>query len=246
MSLFFEGSLEAFLFAFCRVSGFIMLLPGFASLRIPMQVRLYIAIFVAAALAPNLAQLANVNLLPANIIAEVTIGAVLGILVRLHFLALNFAAVTIASYIGLAAMPGVPVESDEAQAALSSLITLTATALIFISGLHGQLLLAVGVSYSVLEPGAWLDVDALVQSFLQTLQQTFLLALQLTMPFLAYGVLINIGLGLANKMSPQVPVYFISLPYVIAGGLVLLYLLAPEMLALFMEVFSASVLKGWY
>ncbi|MGL4405282.1 MAG: flagellar biosynthetic protein FliR, partial [Notoacmeibacter sp.] len=78
------------------------------------------------------------------------------------------------------------------------------------------------------------------------LRETFRLALQLAMPFLAYGILINLGIGLANKMSPQVPVYFISMPYVIGGGLILLYAMAPEMLAIFMTAFATKLQTGWF
>jgi flagellar biosynthesis protein FliR len=239
-------SLDVFLFAFCRVSGFMLLLPGFASLRVPMRVRLFIAAGIAVALAPNI-ELPDVNpLSPILIACEVTIGVTLGILARVYFLALNFTAVTIAQFIGLAAMPGVPVDTDEAQAALPSLLTLTATALVFFSGLHAPLLMALAESYDILKPGVWLDPGKTLDTFQQTLTGAFMLALQLSMPFLAYGLLINLGIGLANKMAPQVPVYFISMPYVIGGGLILLYGLGPDVVMVFMDQFAQQLRIGWF
>ncbi|MGL4404825.1 MAG: flagellar biosynthetic protein FliR, partial [Notoacmeibacter sp.] len=115
MNSFLGDGLEQFLIAFCRISGFMLLLPGFASLRVPMQIRLYIAVAVAIVLAPNLKLEPSISLAPWFLAIEITIGLVLGIMVRVYFLALNFTAVTIGSFIGLAAMPGVPVETDEAQ-----------------------------------------------------------------------------------------------------------------------------------
>ena len=246
MIALFGPLLDSFLFAFCRVSGFMLLLPGFASLRVPMRVRLFIAAGIAVALAPNIALPSPNSLSPILIACEITIGVVLGILARVYFLALNFAAVTMASFIGLAAMPGVPVDTDEAQAALPSLITLTATALLFFSGLHAPLLMALADSYQVLKPGVWLEPALMLETYQDTLREAFLLALQLAMPFLAYGLLINLGIGLANKMSPQVPVYFISMPYVIAGGLILLYGLGPDVVSVFIDHFAARLQDGWF
>jgi flagellar biosynthesis protein FliR len=246
MIALFGPLLDSFVFAFCRVSGFMLLLPGFASLRVPMRVRLFIAAGIAVALAPNIDLPIDNALSPFLIGCEVTIGIVLGILARVYFLALNFAAVTMASYIGLAAMPGVPVDTDEAQAALPSLMTLTATALVFFSGLHAPLLTALADSYAVLKPGVWLNPALMLNTFQQTLTEAFLLALQLSMPFLAYGLLINLGIGLANKMSPQVPVYFISMPYVIGGGLIVLYSLGSDVMMIFINHFASKLQEGWF
>ena len=86
----------------------------------------------------------------------------------------------------------------------------------------------------------------MLETYQATLREAFLLALQLAMPFLAYGLLINLGIGLANKMSPQVPVYFISMPYVIAGGLILLYGLGPDVVSIFIDHFAARLRDGWF
>ncbi|WP_274532005.1 flagellar biosynthetic protein FliR [Bartonella bovis] len=45
--------------------------------------------------------------------------------------------------------------------------------------------------------------------------------------------MINIGIGLVNKLTPTIPVYFISLPFIVAGGVFLLYFLIPELLHFF-------------
>lgn len=67
--------------------------------------------------------------------------------------------------------------------------------------------------------------------------------LRLGSPFLAYSLLVNLAIGFINKLTPQIPVYFISLPFVIAGGMILLYLGAPVLLSLFADGF-VSVTVG--
>ena len=40
----------------------------------------------------------------------------------------------------------------------------------------------------------------------------FILALQISSPFIVYALIINLMVGIANKLIPQIPVYFISRP----------------------------------
>ncbi len=45
------------------------------------------------------------------------------------------------------------------------------------------------------------------------------------------------AIGLINKLAPQIPVYFISTPYVLAGGLLLLYFGIAAVVNLFVNGF---------
>jgi flagellar biosynthetic protein FliR len=76
------------------------------------------------------------------------------------------------------------------------------------------------------------------------LGDAFLLVLRLAMPFLIYAVIVNLAIGLANKMSPQIPVYFISMPFVVGGGLVVFAMLGPDMVSLFSDAASDAVRSG--
>ena len=58
-------------------------------------------------------------------------------------------------------------------------------------------------------------------------------------PFLVYALTVNFLFGVVNKMIPQVPAYFVSVPFVIAGGLALLYVLIGPILLAFAGSFAA-------
>ena len=49
-----QGSVLAVFAAFCRIGGCIMVLPGFSSFRVPLQIRLFLALAVSMALTPLL------------------------------------------------------------------------------------------------------------------------------------------------------------------------------------------------
>jgi flagellar biosynthetic protein FliR len=92
-------------------------------------------------------------------------------------------------------------------------------------------------SYTFAPVGALLSPQAALDDLTTSLADAFLLALRLGSPFIAYGILVNLAIGFLNKLTPQIPIYFISLPAVLAGGLILLYLGIGTMLSLFADGF---------
>ena len=76
------------------------------------------------------------------------------------------------------------------------------------------------------------------------LRSASLLSLQVCSPFLVFGITINFVFGILNKLAPQIPVYFISAPFVIGGGLLLLYFLSDDILAIFIFQFSDWLASG--
>jgi flagellar biosynthesis protein FliR len=236
---------------FCRMGGCLMFMPGFSSSRIPMQVRIFLAVSATLALAPimlptvkaavsSLSPLSGVHL----ILAETTKGALIGVMGRLFFLALEFVATLAASSAGFTNMPGIPIEGTDATPEFATLITLTATVLFFLTDQHWEVLRAILASYNAMP----LTTDYAAQSGLtqlaDTVSRAFLLGLQISAPFIIYSLGINLLFGIANKLTPQITVYFISLPFIVAGGLIVLYFVIGEFLGLFITGFSNWLTTG--
>ena len=97
-----EGAVIAAFLAFCRVGSCFMLMPGLSSARVPMQVRLFVAVAVTGALLATLwdAILPHVSREPALlaplIVSEILTGAMLGLLARFYMMALQFMGSAIA------------------------------------------------------------------------------------------------------------------------------------------------------
>ena len=70
------------------------------------------------------------------------------------------------------------------------------------------------------------------------------MSLQVCAPFFVYSLVINFLVGVANKLTPQIPVYFISMPFVLVGGLLLMHASIDEALRLFMSAFISWLAKG--
>lgn len=237
---------------FCRVGACLMVLPGFASRQLPARVRLLIAMAYTFALAPligseffGLVLKSSFPALLKLIVAEIEVGLMIGICGRIFFLALEFTGSMIATLVGYGGTPGISLEETEPGSTLTSMITLTATVLVFVSDLPIELLRALMASYQVLDvQSQGFDSGMALKAIVEVSSKVFLLAVQIGSPFILYSILVNLLFSLANKLMPQVPIYFVSIPFVISGGLALLVLAAPDMLMIFMQSFKQWMLSG--
>ena len=62
---------------------------------------------------------------------------------------------------------------------------------------------------------------------------SFKIGIQLSAPFLVFGLLFNLGLGVLSRLMPQMQVFFIGLPLSILLGLSLLLVVIGAMMGTF-------------
>lgn len=248
MTIELDGVVLAAFLAFCRVGGCFLVMPGLSSARVPIQIRLFVAVAATAALLIHLWDVIlphidrrPVVLLPL-IMSEVLIGALIGLMARLYVLALQFMLSGIAMLIGYGGISGVGIEEPEPQAALASLISFSALLLLFVFDFHHDIMRALVLSYDVAPVSMLFNPQTALIDLTDTLSEAFLVMVRLGSPFVAYAILVNLGIGFVNKLVPQIPVYFISLPFVIAGGLLMLYIGIPTILSLFADGFFSTTI----
>jgi len=234
---------------FCRIGACLMTAPGFSSQRAPVRVKLFIALTLTLALAPLLTggkpfAINGLAGLAGAIFSELLIGGFIGLLGRLFFLALETMMMSASMSIGLSNPLGAPIDEAESLPAIGVLINVTATCLIFIMGLHWELIRGIVASYSVMPVGTVLRPQAALASYSDVLARTFISALRVSSPFIVFGVIANFAVGLINRLTPNVPVYFISGPFLVAGGLFLLYFIVNSMVPAFMADFADWAVKG--
>ncbi len=235
---------------FCRVGACLMLLPGIGGRHLPMQVRVFLAVSLSLAFAPllqgemqGLATPSNAVGFVMSVASEIAIGAGIGLLARVFFLALQTMANATAQAIGVAGMPGIPMEDDEPLPAVAVLIAFSATTLLFVTDLHLELIKGLFESYRRIPPSAVFTLRFALPDLVDQLTAAYLLAVRLTSPFIIYSVIANVAVGITNKFTPQIPVYFVATPFVMAGGLLLFYMIADTLLANFIQVVG-NWLKG--
>lgn len=245
-----DAVLTAFIL-FCRIGSCLMLMPGFSNQRVPLNVRLFLAFSITLALTPLLSSKIEKSLeemtpvaLTMLFLSETLIGALIGFLARVFFSALETLAGAIAMSIGLSSVLAGAVEENEPLPSITSLITLTATALIFFTGLHLEVLRGLGASYTVMPVSSLFDAQFNLIQISDCLTKSFLVSLRISSPFIVYAIIINLVIGLASKMIPQIPLYFITIPTTLVGGLFLFYAVYLPFIQVFMTAFSAWLTNG--
>lgn len=236
---------------FCRIGGCLMLMPGFSASQIPVQMRLFLALAVTLSLAPLLLSRVPAQAIGEEPVAslqyigtELLVGGAIGMLGRLFLLALETMATAIAMAISLNNPFGVMAEESAPLPPLVSLITLAATALIFISDLHWEVFRGLASSYDAIPIKGAFDANFSLLQFAKMLAETFQIALRISAPFIIYSVIIQIAISVINRVTPQVSIYFLSAPFVIIGGLFLTYITIKSYLDQFVLGLSSWLSAG--
>ncbi len=248
MTVTAESVVLAAFIAFCRIGGCFMIMPGLSSARVPLQIRLFVAVAATGALLVNLwDQIVpfmdrRPQFLMPMIASELLIGALIGVMARLYMMALSFIGTGIAMLIGYGGMSGMGIEENEPRPALDSIISFSALLLLFVFDFHHEIIKALVASYRVAPLDVFFNPQAALVDVTDTLSESFLLVLRLGSPFIAYAILVNLTIGFVNKLTPQIPVYFVSLPFVIAGGLIIFYFSIGTLLSLFADGFLTTTI----
>jgi flagellar biosynthetic protein FliR len=173
-----------------------------------------------------------------TIFHESFIGAVLGLITRFYALGLQFLGTVITQMIGLNTPPAGDILEDSSEGQLTNLITFAGLMVLFMMDFHHQLFLALAQSYKTWPVDDVFDAQKALVSLVDTLAATYAVMLRLASPFILFNVLFNMAIGFINKLAPVVPVYFISTPYQVMGGLILFYFGIVSLLTLFGNAFG--------
>jgi flagellar biosynthesis protein FliR len=222
------------LLVLARVTGAVLMLPGLGSQYINTPVRVLFCMAIAAVISPMLMD--NMPQAPEEpylffsyVIIEALIGAFIGIMGRMLLSSLEVAGSVIGFQSGLMnAFVMNPVEGRQSSLPATYLSTIV-LALIFISDLHHLALQAVYDSYQIFQPGSLAGHKNLSQDFMQSvvriIGEAFILGTQIAAPIIILSMLFFIGMGLLNRLMPQLQVFFIAQPFQIFLGFLILSML---------------------
>lgn len=238
-----QGTVLALFAVFCRVGGCFMVLPGFSSARIPAQLRLFVALGISIALTPLLwntvyavASRPETTYI-AIIFVEALIGVVIGMVARFFVLGLQFTGTVMTMMVGFNAPPAMDILEDGTENEITIMITFAGLLMLFMLDFHHVIIKALADSYRTLPIGGVFEGRRALVTLTNTLSSTFMIMLRLASPFVLYGLLFNVTVGFINKLAPQMPVYFVSQPFIVFGGLILLYFGIATMVRLFADAF---------
>ncbi|MFT3672941.1 flagellar biosynthetic protein FliR [Aestuariivirga sp.] len=236
--------LWVYILVFARFGAALVLLPGLSNARFPVTIRIFFALFLTVALTPMLMQQLQPAFAPgaryqSALITEVIVGLAFGFWGFCFLHASRFAGSIISSVIGLAGIPGQPIDEHDPTTPLGSLLSLGATAIVFATDLPMMSIEALSRSYETIPVMGAPAGDWLAQNTIRLVRDTSIIAVQMSSPFIVLVVVTNLALGLCGKFTPQLQVYFAALGLTILLSFLLLGWIFPNLAYLPAEAYSS-------
>lgn len=224
---------------FCRIGSAIMLLPALGDAYVPPTIRAILALFVTlvvymplkstlpAEQPTNLAQLASL------VMAEITVGLFIGMMVRILVSVWHIAGMLIALYSGLASATLFDPNQGGQGAIIGVFLSITATTLLFAMDGHHIMLLGIIDSYQTFSAGQLPPMGDFSDFAAKTLSGAFRQAVMISAPIMIVTLFMNVMGGVMGRLMPAMQVFFIMMPVQILVSFIIL-----------MITFSAGML--WY
>ena len=234
-----------FLLIFARVGTMLMLMPAFGESLIPTRMRLSFALMFTIVLfpliSPELPALGTSNIfgLISLLIQEIIVGLILGSIGRFVISGTQTAGTVIAFQLGLSmAQTADPTQNGLQGAIIGNFLSLVGIMLIFATNLHHLVLAAVYESYNTFEPGGLLMIGDTAELALNIVASSFIIGVQMAAPFIVFGLVFYLGLGILGRLMPQVQVFFVAMPANIGIGLILFAFLLTMMMSWYLLYFE--------
>jgi flagellar biosynthetic protein FliR len=240
-----SGNLYALLLILVRIGGALMLMAGFGESFVPTRIRLLFAVLLSLILLPlvgtNMPQPpAQVGTMLRHIGGEVMVGVLIGIISRLMVSALDMAGTMIAFSINLSNIFGYNLAMSTQSSAVANFLGLVGLTVLFAADMHHSMLRILAGSYATFPPMVMPAAGDLSEVITRLVGYSFKLAVQLTVPFMVVGIMINLSFGLIGKLVPSLQVFFLATPAVVGFGFLLLAIALPTMMAWFLQSYDNS------
>ena len=233
-----------FMLVFARVGTLVMLLPGFGERFIPGRVRLSLALFLTLAMAPVVRPLlpqgaGRLETALGLMLFELMVGLMIGLLGRLVVASLQTAGNFVSQALGLSFAESIDPTQGGQAAAVGNFLMITGVTLLFATDAHHLVIAAIRGSYTVLPPGEVPSTGDAARLALDTLGKGFAIAVQIAAPFIVFGMVANLGLGVLSRLMPALQVFFIGVPGTVIVGMIIMLGVIGMMMAGFLAEVSA-------
>ena len=236
----------AFLLIFARVGALAMALPGIGDRNVPSRIRLVFALAMSIVFLPLIESAfpplpKTVGSVMAMLLREVLVGLAIGLAVRMIISAIQVAGSVIAIQTGLGFAQNVDPTQGIQTTLFASFFSVLSVVMIFATDLHHLLLRAIYDSYQLFKPGAQLLTGDFAALGIATVAKSFTVAFQIAAPFLVFGLIFYLGVGVLSRLIPQVQVFFLAMPANILFGFLLLLFLMSTVMLWFLKYYAEAL-----
>lgn len=232
-----------FMLVFARIGAMVMLLPGLGETNIPVRVKLSIALLLTLIILPlhrssYHVDITSMSALGVLMLQEIVIGIVLGATARVTLAALAVAGSVIAQQLGLGFVTAVDPTQGQQGVLIGNFLSILGMTLLFATDSHYLVISALNESYRIFAPGELVPTGDVAALATRAFAAAFKIGMQLSAPFLVFGLVFNIGLGVLARLMPQMQVYFVGVPLSIMVGFLILALVITAMMGTYLNYFT--------
>ncbi|SNR37115.1 flagellar biosynthetic protein FliR [Puniceibacterium sediminis] len=231
---------------FVRVGAAMSVMPVFGERSVPVRIRLILSLAMAVIVAPAVyatisPPVLGLGSLARILMTETIAGLALGIALRLFILALQTAGAIAAQSTSLSQLTGN--NAMDPMPAIGQALTVSALALVMMTGLHVKAAALFIFSYEAMPLGTFPDAAVLGEWGQAQVNQAFRLGFTLAGPFVILSMLYNLTLGVINKAMPQLMVAFVGAPVITLGAISMLFTIAPVLLGVWNRALDAFLIN---
>lgn len=232
-----------FMLVFARVGSMVMLLPALGEANIPANIKVALAVMLTLIILPLHRSAYNIDLDSMNsvlvlMLHEIIVGVVLGATAKVTFSALQVGGSVIAQQMGLGFVTSVDPTQGEQGVLVGNFLTMLGVTLVFATDSHYLVIAALNDSYAIFSPGQLTPTGDVADLAIRAFTAAFRIGIQLSAPFLVFGLVFNVGLGVLARLMPQMQVYFVGVPLSIMIGFFIFAFVLVSMMGVFLSYFN--------
>jgi len=216
-----------------RLTGMLILLPGFGQGRIPVSVRAALVVLMAIIISPVIPPPVRIPTgvwdLVGLMVIEFTAGLLMGLSVAWIVDAVGFAGHLMDFQMGFSFVQFIDPLSAQPVSISGTVLTQVTVLFLFISGLYNQMIIALVQSFTILPIGQGLQGAPL--EVLVLVGQIFVRGFQLAFPVLFALLIVDVLQGVSARFMPQLQLIQLSFPIKITVGLSILGFILKEFLS---------------
>ena len=217
------AQLTLFSLIMMRMSGMILFNPLLGRRNIPMTVKS--GIILALTVTIYLASVESAFEITNTLMKEFAVGYVIGYAMELFFFAITFGGYVIDFQLGLTMATVYDPQSNSQIAVTGSVLQTWFVLLFFAVDGHLALMKILITSGEVVPYGGIVITQGLADRMIEIFLQCAELGIRLSLPILAAEFLVQVGIGIMNKVVPQISIFVINIQLKIIVGLGLLAIL---------------------
>lgn len=227
----FDTTAQITLFALImmRMSGMILFNPILGRRNIPMTAKsgliIVLTLTIYSASAESAFEVAGTLELGFLLMKEFIVGYVIGYAMELFFFAITFGGYVIDFQLGLTMATVYDPQSNSQVAVTGGVLQTWFMLVFFATDAHLALMKILITSADIVPYGGVVITQGLAFRMIEIFLQCVDLGVRLSLPILAAEFLVQVGIGIMNKVVPQISIFVINIQLKIIVGLGLLVIL---------------------